>query len=82
MKIYIIATEPSGDYLGSYLIKELKNDCEVVVTYRSSGTNFFFKHFQIKKRKIIEKSKLFVNDIKNIESFFEKKKKITMKFSW
>ena len=24
MKIYIIATEPSGDYLGSYLIKELK----------------------------------------------------------
>ena len=59
-----------------YLIKELKSDCEVVVTYRSSGTNFFFKHFQIKKRKIIEKSKLFVADIKNIESFFEKKKKI------
>ena len=24
MKIYIIATEASGDYLGSYLIKELK----------------------------------------------------------
>ena len=24
MKIYIIATEPSGDYLGSYLIKELQ----------------------------------------------------------
>ncbi len=24
MKIYIIATEPSGDYLGSHLIKELK----------------------------------------------------------
>ena len=24
MKVYIIATEPSGDYLGSYLIKELK----------------------------------------------------------
>ncbi|MAI60659.1 MAG: hypothetical protein CMM92_06525 [Rickettsiales bacterium] len=58
-----------------YLIKEINNDCEVVVTYRSSGTNFFFKHFQIKKRKIIEKSKLFVADIKNIESFFEKKKK-------
>ena len=62
-----------------YLIKELKSDCEVVVTYRSSGTNFFFKHFQIKKRKIIEKSKLFVADIKNIESFFEKKKKINNK---
>ena len=62
-----------------YLIKELKNDCEVVVTYRSSGTNFFFKHFQIKKRKIIEKSKLFVADIKNMESFFEKKKKINNK---
>ena len=59
-----------------YLIKELKNDCEVVVTYRSFGTNFFFKHFQIKKRKIKEKSKLFVADIKNIESFFEKKRKI------
>ncbi len=57
-----------------YLIKELKNDCEVVVTYRSSGKNFFFKHFEIKKRKIIEKSKLFVDDIKNIKSFFEKKK--------
>tara|TARA_A100001011_G_scaffold389741_1_gene471840 strand:+ start:3584 stop:4213 length:630 start_codon:yes stop_codon:yes gene_type:complete len=62
-----------------YLIKEINNDCEVVVTYRSSGTNFFFKHFQIKKRKIIEKSKLFVADIKNIESFFEKKKKINNK---
>ena len=62
-----------------YLIKELKNDCEVVVTFRSFGTNFFFKHFQIKKRKIIEKSKLFVADIKNIESFFEKKKKINNK---
>ena len=24
MKIYIIATEASGDYLGSYLMKELK----------------------------------------------------------
>ena len=24
MKIYIIATEASGDYLGSHLIKELK----------------------------------------------------------
>ena len=24
MKIYIIATEPSGDYLGSHLIKEFK----------------------------------------------------------
>ena len=58
-----------------YLIKELKNDCEVVVIYRSSGKNFFFKHFEIKKRKIIEKSKLFVDNIKNIESFFEKKKK-------
>ena len=62
-----------------YLIKELKNDCEVVVTYRSSGKNFFFKHFQIKKRKIIEKSKLFVDNIKNVESFFEKKKKINNK---
>ena len=62
-----------------YLIKELKSDCEVVVTYRSSGTNFFFKHFQIKKREIIEKSKLFVADIKNIESFFKKKKKINNK---
>ena len=28
-----------------------------------------------KKKKIIEKSKLFVDEIKNIESFFEKKKK-------
>ena len=62
-----------------YLIKELKNDCEVIVTYRSSGTNFFYKHFQIKKRKITEKSKLFVDDIKNIKSFFEKKKKINNK---
>ena len=62
-----------------YLIKELKNDCEVVVTYRSSGKNFFYKHFQIKKRKIIEKSKLFVDNIKNVESFFEKKKKINNK---
>ena len=24
MKVYIIATEASGDYLGSHLIKELK----------------------------------------------------------
>ena len=62
-----------------YLIKELKNDCEVVVTYRSSGKNFFFKHFQIKKRKITEKSKLFVDDIKNMESFFEKKRKTNNK---
>ena len=58
-----------------YLIKELKNDCEVIVIYKSSEKKFFFKHFEIKKRKIIEKSKLFVNDIKNIKSFFEKKKK-------
>ena len=59
-----------------YLIRELQNDCEVVVTYRSSGTNFFFKHFQIKKRKIIEKSKLFIDKISKVEFFFEKKKKI------
>ena len=52
----------------------------MIVTYRSSGKNFFFKHFQIKKRKIIEKSKLFVDDIKNVESFFEKKKKLIIKF--
>ncbi len=72
-KIYSIST------FFPYLIKELKNDCEVVVIYRSSGKNFFFKHFEIKKRKIIEKSKLFVDNIKNIESFFEKKKKLNKK---
>ena len=72
-KIYSIPT------FFPYLIKELKKDCEVVVIYRSSGKNFFFKHFEIKKRKIIEKSKLFVDNIKNIESFFEKKKKLNEK---
>ena len=30
----------------------------------------------------MEKSKLFVNDIKNIESFFEKKKKIIINSTW
>ena len=30
MKVYIIATEASGDYLGSYLIKELKKkNCSI-----------------------------------------------------
>ena len=34
-----------------YLIKELNYDREVVVTFKSSGKNFFFKHFQVKKKK-------------------------------
>ena len=62
-----------------YLIRDLNNDCEVVVTFKSYGKNFFFKHFQVKKRKIIERSKLFVDDIEKIESFLEKKKKINDK---
>ena len=62
-----------------YLIKELNYDREVVVTFKSSGKKFFFKHFQVKKKKIIEKSKLFIDDIKNIESFLKKKKKINNK---
>ena len=57
-----------------YLIRDLDNNCEVIVTYRSSGKNFFFKHFEIKKRKIIEKSKLFVDSIEKVELFFKKKK--------
>ena len=57
-----------------YLIRDLDNDCEMIVTYRSSGKNFFFKHFEIKKRKIIEKSKLFVDSIEKVELFFKKKK--------
>ena len=57
-----------------YLIRDLDNDCEMIVTYKSSGKNFFFKHFEIKKRKIIEKSKLFVDSIEKVELFFKKKK--------
>ena len=57
-----------------YLIRDLDNNCEVIVTYRSSGKIFFFKHFEIKKRKIIEKSKLFVDSIQKVELFFKKKK--------
>ena len=65
-----------------YIIRDLNYDCEVIVTLKSSGKKFFFKHFQVKKRKIIEKSKLFVDDIKNIESFLEKKKKLTIRSTW
>ena len=57
-----------------YLIRDLDNDCEIIVTYRSSGKNFFFKLFEIKKRKIIEKSKLFVDSIEKVEFFLKKKK--------
>ena len=39
-KIYTIST------FFPYLIKELKNDCEVVVTYRSSGKNFSLSIFR------------------------------------
>ncbi len=67
-KIYSIST------FFPYLIRDLDNDCEVIVTYKSSGKNFFFKHFEIKKRKIIEKSKLFVDCIEKVESFLKKKK--------
>ena len=55
-----------------YLIRDLDNDCEMIVTYKSSGKNFFFKHFEIKKKKIIEKSKLFVDSIEKVEFFLKK----------
>ena len=62
-----------------YLIRELKNNCEIIVIYRFSGENFFFKHFEIKKTKIIEKSELFVDNITNIKLFFERKKRLNNK---
>ncbi len=62
-----------------YLIRELDNNCEIIVIYRSSGFNFFYKQFEIKKRKIIEKSELFVDNVKKIEFFLKKKKKLNDK---
>ena len=62
-----------------YLIRDLDNNCEMIVAYKSSGKNFFFKHFEIKKRKIIEKSKLFIDKINRVEFFFEKKKKLIIR---
>ena len=58
-----------------YLIRDLNTDCKLIVTYRSFGKNFFFKHFEIKKKKIIERSKLFVDSIENVEIFFKNKTK-------
>ena len=46
LKVYLIATEPSGDSIGSYLIKTLKKEKKINVKLYGVGGSKFLRLFQ------------------------------------